>query len=437
MPRRTAAEILAELEGQGVRHDLVPFRRLLAALGAPERELRALLLVAGTNGKGAVSALVASIASAAGLHVGLYTSPHLERWHERIRIGDAEIEEERLAALVTEALGAAERHGLETPTPFEALTAAALLAFRDAGVELAVLEVGVGGRLDATNAAQPTLSLITRVARDHHEWLGGDLPSIAREKAGILRPGVPAIIAGQDPEVESALAEEAERVGAPLRRVTDLITVEQAEWRGLDGHRLRLRTPSQRLELELPLAGMHQIDNVALATCAAETLAASLPSIDGLAIVRGIARCRWPGRIERLSIGRTGPDLVLDAAHNPDGCAALSRFLERLGEPYVLVFGVLADKDVRGMLPPLAHGARSVVLARPPSPRACEPTDLVAFLPDGAAAEIVAEPVAAVQRAVGEAVRLAAAHVVVCGSIYLVGAVRAQYTGRRDAHPTD
>ena len=423
MTRRSAARILDELAPLGIRLELEPFRALLAALGSPERDL-ATVLVAGTNGKGTVSALLASVARAAGLRTGLYTSPHLERWEERVRLDGDEIESAALAEALERVLAAVRDNDLEMPTPFEALTAAAFLLFRAAGVELAVLEVGLGGRLDATNAASPILAVVTRIALDHRELLGVEVAAIAREKAGIFRAGIPAVAGAQQDAAACALAEAAQRIGAPLHSAAAEATVEAAQWRGLAGHRLLLRTPVARRLLDLPLAGEHQLDNAVTAVRAAELLAARFPAIDDRAIARGLAGARWPGRLEALASPLPGVTVLLDAAHNPDGCAALTRFLARLGKSYVLVFGVLADKQVEAMLPPLGAAARAVVLTRPPSPRALAPDALAPRAPAGVPVAIVPEPTAALARAFDYAMERNAELVVVAGSIYLVGAIR-------------
>jgi dihydrofolate synthase/folylpolyglutamate synthase len=416
---RSAAEILAALEPLGIRLDLDVFRALLDALGSPERGL-APILVAGTNGKGSVAAMLDAIGREAGLSTGLYTSPHLERWTERIRIGGREIGDERLAATLERVLAAAAARDLPAPTPFEALTAAALLELAESDVELAVLEVGLGGRLDATNAVEPALSVITRVALDHGELLGADLTSIAREKAGILRAGTAAVVGAQEPAAAAALAAEAGAAGAVLHEIDREVAIGDVDWRGFDGLDLHLRTPVRSYRLQTPLAGEHQAANVAIAVRAAELAARRWPQIDAPAIERGIATCRWPGRLERL--GRMdGVEIIVDAAHNPDGCAALGRFLDRLGRRFVLLFGALADKRVEEMLPPLAERAVAVVLTRPSTPRAREPRELLALVPD---ALIGREIDAALDLAIRRAQALRSDLVVACGSIYLVGDVR-------------
>ncbi|MCM2268533.1 MAG: bifunctional folylpolyglutamate synthase/dihydrofolate synthase [Thermoanaerobaculia bacterium] len=420
MAARSVAAILAELEPLGVRLGLDAFRRLLAALGSPENVAPA-VLVAGTNGKGSVAALLEAIARAAGLRTGLYTSPHLAAFGERIRVAGVDIDESSLAARLETTLAAARGAALPPPTVFEALTAAAFLSFAAARVELAVLEVGLGGRLDATNAAEPILSVITRIGFDHRAELGETLAAIAGEKAGILRRGVAAVVAGQPAEAAAALVSAAARLGARLHRVDDETALESAEWRGLAGHRLRLRSPSARYDLDLALAGEHQLENAATAVRAAELLAERFPAIDRAAIARGVATVRWPGRLEAFRLPTGGATVLLDAAHNPDGCRALARFLARLGRPYDLLFGCLADKEAGDMLPPLAAAAHRVVLTRPDSPRALAPERLSTLMPASIPVEILPEPPSALNRAIAGGSGL----VVVAGSIYLVGRLRA------------
>lgn len=420
MAARSVAAILAELEPLGVRLGLDAFRRLLAALGSPENVAPS-VLVAGTNGKGSVAALLESIARAAGLRSGLYTSPHLAAFGERIRVGGVDIDETSLAARLETTLAAARSTALPPPTVFEALTAAAFLSFAAERVELAVLEVGLGGRLDATNAAEPILSVITRIGFDHCAELGETLTAIAGEKAGILRPGVPVVVAAQPAEAAVALAAAAAGRGAPLHDVELETTIDRAEWRGLAGHRLALRTPRATHDLDLALAGEHQLENAATAVRAAELLAERHPAIGATAIARGVATVRWPGRLEALRFAATGTTVLLDAAHNPDGCRALARFLARLGRPYELLFGCLADKEAGEMLPPLAAAARRVVLTRPESPRALAPERLLALVPASTPVEIHSDPLGALTWAIAAGSGL----VVVAGSIYLVGRLRA------------
>jgi dihydrofolate synthase/folylpolyglutamate synthase len=283
-----------------------------------------------------------------------------------------------------------------------------------------VLEVGLGGRLDATNVGDPLLAIVTRIALDHREYLGDTLDSIAREKAGVFRAGRPALIAPQHAEAVQALAEEARRVGSPLHRVDEETSLENLAPRGLAGQQLDLRTPLALYHLSTALAGDHQLENVATAVRAAELLASHDRRLDRRAIVAGVAAARWPGRLELVELGDGRAPVLLDAAHNPDGCRALARFLAWLGRPLTLVFGCLADKASPEMLAVLAPLAGHVVLTRPASPRARAPEELVDEVPPGPTVELAAEPSAALEHALASETSL----VVVAGSIVLVGEVR-------------
>jgi len=421
---RPPAEILAGLERLGVRLGLAPLRALLGHLGNPEHGLSS-ILIAGTNGKGSTAAMIASVARSAGLRTGLYTSPHLERVEERIRIGGTPIDSALLGAALERVLGAVRAAGLETPTYFEAATAAAFLVFAEARVELAVLEVGLGGRLDATNLSDPRVSVVTSIALDHTEWLGETLAAVAREKAGVLRSGRPVVLGPQEPEAERALLDAAREIGARPSRALERARVLAVETLGLAGSRLEVELDGARLAVDLPLAGAHQVDNAAVAIAAAATLADSgLVALDRHAIRHGLAAVRWPGRLESLTPPGAPATVLLDAAHNPHGVSALARFLASLGRRYVLVFGALADKDFAHMLPPLAGRASALVLTRPDSPRALDPARLLALLPDRGLARVEAEPAAALGTALGLAAATGVDLVVVAGSIYLVAAVR-------------
>ena len=420
MHAASAHEILAGLEQYGIRLGLDHLRELAGDLGHPERSTPA-LIVAGTNGKGSVAALLASIARAAGLDAGLYTSPHLENVEERIRVDGREISSADLGGLLREVTSAARRIGHPSPTYFEAMTLSALLHFARRKVDLAVLEVGMGGRLDATNLVDARLAVITAIALDHQEWLGPTVDAIAREKAGVLRAGCPVVLSPQTPEALDALLEEAAGRGAPVRRVTGEVTRLEVEFRGLAGLGLRLATRERSYDLASSLAGRHQAWNIATAVIAAERLAADgFPAIDRAAIVAGVAECRWPGRLEALAPAGTGATVLLDAAHNPDGCAALVAFLAELDRPFTLLFGALADKDLQHMLPALAARARRVVLTRPTSPRAADPAGLTAFLPAERSVTIEPDIAAALAAALAGEPGL----VVACGSIFLIGEVR-------------
>ena len=417
----TAAEldpILDRLEVFGVRLGLETTHRLLGALEDPQQESTC-VLVAGTNGKGSTAALLAGMAIAAGYRTGLYTSPHLESVEERLRIDGRAISTSRLAATLTAIVETAETRLGYLPTYFEALTAAAFKWFAEESVDVAILEVGLGGRLDATNGAEPVLSLITEIGLEHQRYLGGTLASIGREKAGILRTGKPAIAWVERPEARQAIQEVADEVGCRLTWGSDLAVIEGRQDLGWCGQRFDLHTPGGKNEISLQLVGEHQIANLALAVLAAESLAdAGLVRLDATAIAKGAASTRWPGRLEWVEPPGTRP-VLLDVAHNPDGAQTLERSLERMSGTFVLLFGALEDKQVEGLLPGLVQRAARVILTSPASDRALAPESLAAMVP---AEKLVVEPNR--QAALSRALEGDGDFAVVCGSVYLVGDVR-------------
>ena len=424
------AELLAPLERLGIKLGLERMARLLALLGDPQRAGRA-VLVAGTNGKGSTAAFLTSVLEAAGVATGLYTSPHLEDVEERVRLGGRAIASDALAEALARVLAASRDELGGLPTYFEAMTAAAFLGLAEAGVEVSVLEVGLGGRLDATNTCDPILSVVTGIGLDHTRELGDAVGRIAREKAGIFRSGIPALSWVEDPEARDALEAEAERLGAPLEAVDRVVrwTPAPGERDPLAGEHGRLRTPRGRYELLLGLLGEHQVRNAALAVRAAERLAETLGrSIAPECVEEGIGRCRWPGRLERVELPE-GRSVLLDAAHNPQGAATLARFLERLDGPCRLLFGVLDDKDGDGMLAALGPGFERAVLTRPPGGRGLSPTELRP--PRGLETTVEEDPVRALEAALASGPGL----VVACGSIYLLGAVRGRLRERFGAPP--
>ncbi|HSS47699.1 MAG TPA: folylpolyglutamate synthase/dihydrofolate synthase family protein [Thermoanaerobaculia bacterium] len=422
MPAAPAVDpnaVLSRLEGLGIKLGLERARDLLVRMGEPQRRFPS-VLVAGTNGKGSTSSFLAAMARAAGYRTGLYTSPHLESVEERLRIDDRAIGSGRLGAILEELVGLAERETGSPPTYFEAVTLAAFRWFAEEQVDLAVLEVGLGGRLDATNLADPILSLITPIGFDHREFLGDTLAAIAREKAGILRSGRPALAWIEDAEPAESVQTVADEIGADLRFASREVRIEAVEPHGWEGQRIRLATPAGGYDLEIALLGDHQAKNLGLAVRAAESLASQgFDRLDSKAIAAGAAACRWPGRLEPVALPG-GRRVLLDAAHNPDGAEVLARFLERLGHPIDLLFGVLADKDFGEMLPRLAAQARRVVLTRPASPRAKDPAELVLLL--GGREGVLVEPDPA--QALDRALSLGGEVLVACGSIFLVGEVR-------------
>ena len=419
-PDVTAGSILSRLEALGIKLGLERARALLTAMGDPQRRFPA-VLVAGTNGKGSTSALLAAIAQAAGYRTGLYTSPHLETVEERLQIDGRYVEPERFGNLLAEIVDLAERETGEPPTYFEAVTLAAFRWFAEEKVDLAVVEVGLGGRLDATNLCDPILSVITPIGFDHMEYLGNTLAAIAREKAGILRPGRPAVVWIEDAEPADSVREAAAEIAADLRFASSEVGIEGTEALGWEGQRVRLATPVRDYDLRIALLGDHQVKNLGLAVRTAEILAGlGFDRIGPQAIAGGAAAARWPGRLEAVDLP-AGRKVLLDAAHNPDGAAALARFLGTLGRPVDLLFGVLGDKDYTAMLGALSPHARRIVLTTPQSPRAKPPGELAALLGDREGEVFVeADP----DRALDRALALGGEVLVACGSIFLIGEIR-------------
>jgi dihydrofolate synthase/folylpolyglutamate synthase len=378
--------------------------RALEALGHPERRYP-VLHVGGTNGKGSTCAMAAAALAAAGHTVGLYTSPHLVRFNERIQVGGAAIDDGILAETVERIRRACPWHEAggegDRLTYFEFATLAGLVHFAGAGVDVAVVEVGLGGRFDATTAIAPRVTAVARIGLDHTQLLGDTVEQIAFEKAGIFKPGVPAVIhAHQPPGALEVLRAEAARRGAPL-------VVAAAGWEG-----------------SLALRGPHQRGNAALAAAALRQLARAGVSIPEDAIERGISGARWPGRLEEVR------GVLLDGAHNPDGAAPLAAAHAPLhpGRPVELVFGVLADKDHAGMLRALVPAARRLHLVAPATPRARAAPEIHArALALGADADLHAT----LEDALSCAQRAAADGALVCvaGSLYLVGEARALLLG--------
>ena len=415
-PRSGAA--LAYLRSRselGKKFGLATIKALVDELGHPERRYPT-LLVAGTNGKGSVVAYVTAGMRASGLRVGRYTSPHLVHVRERIAVDGRVISERELdhaIAIVREtaerlvARGALRAH----PTYFEALTTAAFLHFQRRRVDVAVLEVGLGGRLDATNVSDPLASAIVSIDFDHEAFLGRTLASIAREKAGVLRRGREAILGPVPAPARRAIESVALRVGARIVDATDGISIERI------GERLDVATPEYSYAGLRPLAGVHQVTNLIVALRLLEgARRAGLP-LERAALARGISKTAWPGRLQWVP-GR--PRLLLDGAHNPAGARALARYLSRVPS-FVLVFGVMRDKDVESMAGALFPLARDIVLTRSRSRRAATPAEIARRAGSlGTRAHRVSDPV----RALSLARRLAgrSGTVVVAGSLYLVGA---------------
>jgi dihydrofolate synthase / folylpolyglutamate synthase len=408
---------LARWERAGMRLGLERIEALLDALDRPEAALR-IVHVGGTNGKGSTAALTAAILHAAGLRIGLYTSPHLLEVTERVRIDGAQVSRETLsrhAARIVPTLDAG------AATFFEAMTAVALAAFKEAGVDAAVLEVGLGGRWDATNVGHPLVSVVTRIDYDHQEFLGRRLEDIAGEKAGIIRGGT-AVSAAQAPEAMAVIETRCRTVGVPLLVERRELTVE-ALASDLAGHRLRLRGPGWAYDdVRLALPGLYQPGNAVLAVGAVRAFAnASDLPVPEAAVRAGCAAVRWPGRFQVIPGNAGRPTLVLDGAHNPGGATALAASLRHhfAGRRLALILGVSADKDRAGILKALAPLAMRIYLAPADHPRATPPGELVGQLPPVDAEVVLATGSAqALKQALGQS---GIDVVCVAGSLFLVG----------------
>ena len=392
----------------GVHPGLSRVRALLARLGDPQANFKA-VLVGGTNGKGSTAQVLSAMLNTSGVRAALFTSPHLTRFTERFVVAGQELDAEAVAA----ALARVRPHAEATDASFfEIVTALGCLLFAEAGVELAVMEVGLGGRLDATNALEPVLSVITTIGLDHTAILGETLPLIAFEKAGILRAGTPAVT-GVQPELLPILGERGADLWA-LEREAQVQTVSL----GWDGAQVRLSSPAGDLSFRTPLLGEHGARNAALAALAAQRL-----GVPEAAIQSGAAHAHWPGRLERLPW--RGGQVLLDGAHNPGGARALRQALQMLAAPPMpVIFGVASDKDAAAMLAELAPVMSSLILTRSAlSPRAASPGALAAQAPPGVPVKLAASPEAALAALPSGGLSL------VCGSLYLIGEIRPLLTG--------
>ena len=450
------------------KFDLAHMRLLLGAMDHPERAFPS-VLIAGTNGKGSTAATLASILRASGLKTGLYTSPHLVRINERIRVNGEAISDDDFARLHGEVDRIAERLVAQGELPwhpsfFEMMTAIAFRLFARERVEIAVLEVGMGGRLDATNVVEPLVSVIADISLDHQKFLGNTVGEIAREKVGIIRPGGVVVTLPQQPEANDVIGNTILDLGArgvsavqyvppvspgggeylvpgsgKARYLTTEDTGNTAEGAGRDPtflYRYPLQVMGKQILVESPLVGRHQLRNVALAIAAAEELSKlskseveprSHPSgepaqITAESIERGIRETRWPGRFQLVPARPGWPEIVLDVAHNPAGAWALrSALSERYGDrPLIFVFGAMRDKAISEMAEILFPMAERVIATRAENPRSASPGEIQqAGSRTGAEIEPVAEVEAALERARTGA--SCEAVVVVTGSIYLVG----------------
>jgi dihydrofolate synthase/folylpolyglutamate synthase len=415
MRYQAAIARLFALQARGMRVGIERMTDGLAYRGlTPERLHVPFIQVAGTNGKGSVASMIASCLREAGYRTGLFSSPHLHRFTERVRIDGEPISTREAARRIGELLAWSESPDAPELSFFELGTLLAVEAFRDHLCDVAVLEVGLGGRLDATTALPARLSVITRIAFDHMAILGSTLPKIAAEKAGIIRRGVPVIVGSRQRQAQRVIVAQARRMRAPL-------TLIDRDFRALPARagRVGFELRGQRIApVALGLAGEHQHENAAIAAAAVHALADVGFPVSTAALRRGLARVRWPARLE-LVPGR--PALLFDAAHNPDGAAALARHLAReKRRPRVLIFGAMADKEYPEMLSLLAPVVEQAIYVQAQLPRAGTPADFQRHLP-GIAASGAADALRRARSAAGSG------GLVVCaGSIFAVSELRAR-----------
>lgn len=414
-------DFLFGLERLGMKFGLENIARLCDALGDPQQHFRS-ILIGGTNGKGSVTVMVDTALRASGYRAARYTSPHLVRIEERFTIDGRDVSSERLREVagevgdIVQALVA--RGGLEAlPTFFECTTAIAFELFRRAGVEIAVLEVGLGGRLDATNVVTPVAAAITSIDFDHQAQLGNSLDSIAFEKAGIIKHGIPVVCGPLPADADAVIVEVCAARDARLVRAPEAVAIEQ------HGGFLTVTTAGRRLEgVRLALEGAHQRDNAAVAVALLDELGAiGIPVTDD-GVRAGLEQARWPARLERFDWRSV--EVLLDAAHNPAGARALAAYLREVKWSGVtLLFGAMRDKDVVGMLEPILPLASRVICTTAPNARAVPALELMSLVTElarpGVQVEAVADPAAALDRA-----RALGGRIVGAGSIFLIGPLR-------------
>ncbi len=416
----TDYEVMPRLAHNAANYDLRRVVELLSRLGNPHLKARS-VHIAGTNGKGSTAAMIASALIASGYTTGLYTSPHLDTWRERIRVDGGLISEGELVTLVeklkpeVEAVNQKATYG--RLTTFELLTALAFAHFAGQGADFQVLEVGMGGRFDATNVINPEVSIITAISFDHTEVLGNSLAKIAVEKVGIIKPGGVVVTSPQLDEAAQVIEEAVKSCGAQLVRVGRDVTWQSL---GFDFNRQRFRVEgsSGSYELSIPLLGRHQLANAATAVAALEVLAGKGFNISRDGITNGLAQVSWPGRLQILS---HHPLLVVDGAHNPDSARSLSESLEQYFdfERAILVIGVSDDKDAAGIVLPLVPLFNKVIVTRSRHPRALAPALLEAeFTKHGAEVQVAQD----VPSALSEALTLAGDRDLICvaGSLFVV-----------------
>jgi len=430
-------ELAAPTQAAAAKFNLENITVLLERLGRPDRAYPC-VHIAGTNGKGSTAAFVEAILRDAGFRTGLNTSPHLERINERIRINGEEVSDEifaetftRIHALIEELL--AEGKLRAHPTYFECVTALAFEVFARERVEFGVIEVGLGGRLDATNVITPVVSVITRIDFDHENFLGHSLPEIAVEKLGIVKHGVTVVSAPQLEEVQELVRARAKELHAPLVEVEEaFVTVSEHTERGCVSAAVKVVETGEELQIELRLPGRFQLQNALNAAAAARILQARGFRVTNENIERGIAAAVWPGRLERL---QERPDIYLDGAHNPGAARELAKFLEENfgGRCVHLLYGAMRDKAVDEVSGILFPHAAEVIFTQPGTPRAVSAAQLAEMAGHHAARfSVIPDAEKALEAALAKARPEDA--IFVTGSLYLVGQLRHAWKARSAAH---
>jgi dihydrofolate synthase / folylpolyglutamate synthase len=423
MSYHNTVQYLYNLQKHGMKFGLDNIRRLSALLNNPHETFLS-VHVAGTNGKGSTSAMIASILQSAGFRVGLFTSPHLVSFTERIRINGEEIEEHEVIDFTGEIRDIVAHCNDFSPTFFEVVTAIAMLCFKSKMVEIAVFETGMGGRLDATNILNPLVTVLTSINYDHREFLGATLQEIAGEKAGIIKPGVPVVSSRQEPDAETVISFYGQDFSSVLKK--DDMNGIRFDYRSLGTFFLD--------DLFVPLPGEHQMENASVAIKAATLclespacLAAPFPTLQRVEthIRAGLENVKWPGRIQFFE---GPPPILLDGAHNPSAASVLARSLQRTFQKkykdIILVMGIMADKDIRGIMEPLLPLASRIIFTAPAYNRAATPDTLAHIAQDLGYGTLTAAPT--IQSALDIAKTLAVsggndALIVVTGSFYTLG----------------
>lgn len=438
---------LYSLQKFGIKLGLDNPRRLLSLLGNPQESFKS-VHVAGTNGKGSTSAMIASVLRTAGFRVGMFTSPHLVSFTERIRVDNVEISEREVVELTNEIREIVSRSqqlavgsqlsntpskggqcGIDQqdflPTFFEFVTAMGFLYFKRKDVDWAVVETGMGGRLDATNVLAPAVSVITNIAYDHREFLGRTLREIAGEKAGVIKEGIPVVSSSQEPEAMEVIREKASEVKTTLFVYGEGFAsrVKDSDMKGITfdyegGERLR--------DLYVPLCGMHQVENASVAVKAVE-LIMEKETVSYESLREGLAHTQWQGRLELIKVAGFNCDVLIDGAHNPSASKALSNSLRRyfvpLYEKVILVLGIMADKDTGGIMAPLLPVVSETIFTAPDYERAASPDRLSGeALQMGFASKVTHSVKEAIDYAMAQATRNSQRTlIVITGSFYTIG----------------